>query len=112
MITALYLIAGIIQIFLTSVMIRQYLRSRSLYMIFPILVFAALIYDNFIVGLGIFIGEGDTLKFLNTGRFYTHALFTSWIIVTSFGILKRIGIGWAQSKIVHSMFCILALAMF
>jgi hypothetical protein len=112
MITALYLIAGIIHIFLTSVMIRQYLRSRSSYMIFPILVFAALIYDNLIVGLGAFIGEGETLKFLNAGRFYTHALFTSWIIVTAFGILKRIGIGWAQRKIAHALFCLLALAMF
>lgn len=112
MTTALYLIAGMIQVFLTAVMIRQYLRSKSRYMIIPILVFAALIVDNFVVGLGTFIGEGETLKFLNAIRFYTHAIFTSWIIVFAFGILKRIGIGWAQSKIVHSIVCLFALLMF
>ena len=109
---ALYLIAGIIQIFLTVVMIRQYRRSKSRYMIIPILVFAALIVDNFVVGLGAFIGEGEFLKFLNAVRFYTHAIFTAWIIVFAFGILRRIGIGWAQSKIAHSIVCVFALLMF
>jgi len=108
MTTALYLIAGIIQMVLTTVMIRQFLRSRSLYLIIPILVFGALIVDNFVVGLGAFIGEGETLKFLNAIRFYTHALFTSWMIIFSFGILRRIGIGWAQSKLLHSLVCIFA----
>ena len=112
MITIFYILAGTINLILTIIMIRQYLHSRSIYTIFSILVFAALIYDNYVIALGKFIGEGETLKFLNTGRFYTHALFTSWIIVTAFGILKRIGIGWAQSKIAHSLFCLLALAMF
>lgn len=112
MITALYLIAGTINLILAIIMIRQYLRSKSLYMIIPILVFIALIVDNYVVGLGEFIGEGATLKFLNAIRFYTHALFTSWIIVFAFGILRRIGIGWAQKKIAHSLVCIFALLMF
>ena len=111
MTTVLYLIAGTIQIFLTVVMIRQYLRSKSRYMIIPVLVFAALIVDNFVVGLGAFIGAGAVLKFLNAVRFYTHALFTAWIIVFSFGILKRIGVGWAQGKIAHALVCLFALAM-
>ena len=112
MITALYLVAGTINLVLAIIMIRQYLRSKSLYMIIPILVFIALIVDNYTVGLGEFIGEGATLKFLNAIRFYTHALFTSWIIVFAFGILRRIGIGWAQGKIAHSLVCIFALLMF
>ena len=46
MITIFYILAGTINLILTIIMIRQYLRSRSVYTIFSILVFAALIYDN------------------------------------------------------------------
>lgn len=111
MITALYLIAGTIQIFLLTIMIRQYLRAKSSYTLIPIFVFAALVIDNYVVGLGTFIGAGETLKFLNAIRFYTHALFTAWIIVFAFGILKRIGVGWAQGKTVHALVCVFALLM-
>lgn len=112
MTTALYLIAGTIQIFLSVIIYRQYLRSRSWYLIFPMLVYPALVYDNYVVGFGAFVGEGETLKVLNAVRFYTHALFTSWMIIFAFGIIKRIGVGWAQSKVVHSLVCLLATAMF
>ncbi len=106
MTTALFILAGAIQLILLFVMIGQYKRSKSPYMAFPILVTAALVADNWIVGFGKFIGEGSFLMFLNSIRFITHALFTSFGMIFSFGILKRIGVGFAQNKTVHAAVCI------
>ena len=108
MTTILFIIAGFIQLFFLLKMIGQYRRSRSPYLAFPILVLAALVADNWIVGFGKFIGEGNTLMFLNAIRFVTHAVFTSFGMIFAFGILKRIGVGFAQSKLAHSIVCVFA----
>jgi hypothetical protein len=106
MTTFLFILAGAIQLFLLVVLIKQYKQSKSPYLAFPILVTAALVVDNWVVGFGKFIGEGTFLMFLNSIRFITHALFTSFGMIFAFGILKRIGVGFAQKKSVHAAVCI------
>jgi hypothetical protein len=108
MTTILFIVAGAIQLYLLFVMVGQYKKSRSPYLAFPILVIAALVADNWIVGFGKFIGEGSLLMFLNSIRFVTHAVFTSFGMIFAFGILKRIGIGFAQNKTIHAAVCIFA----
>lgn len=63
------------------------------------LVLVALVYDNFILGIGRFVGEGDLLEALNLGRFWLHALCTPTLIIFSLAILQEAGIKWAKSKI-------------
>lgn len=63
------------------------------------LVLLALVYDNLIIGIGRFIGEGSFLESLNLGRFWLHALFTPTLIIFSIAILQEAGISWAKSKI-------------
>ena len=111
MTTILFIIAGCIQLFFTIKMIGQYRKSRSRYLIFPVLVLAALVIDNWVVGFGKFIGEGSTLMVLNSIRFITHALFTSFGMIFAFGVLKRIGVGFAQSKLSHAIVCLFATAV-
>ncbi len=106
MTTILFIIAGAIQLYLLFVMIGQYKKSRSPYLAFPLLVIAALVADNWIVGFGKFIGEGSLLMFLNSIRFVTHAVFTSFGMIFAFGILKRIGVSFAKNKTVHAAVCI------
>lgn len=62
------------------------------------LVLFALVYDNFIIGIGRFIGEGMLLEVLNFARFWLHALFTPTLIIFSIAILQEAGIAWAKSK--------------
>ncbi len=108
MTTILFILAGAIQLYLLFVMIGQYKKSRSPYLAFPILVIAALVADNWIVGFGKFIGEGSLLMFFNSIRFVTHATFTSFGMIFAFGVLKRIGVGFAQNKTIHAAVCVFA----
>ena len=61
-----------------------------------ILVILPLIYDNAILGIGKWIGEGEVLKNLNLARFWLHALLTPLLILFSLDVLRRAGIEWAN----------------
>lgn len=64
----------------------------------PLLVLAALVYDNFLLGIGRFIGEGPLLEGLNYGRFYVHAAVTPVLVAWGLHTLRRAGFGWAQAR--------------
>jgi hypothetical protein len=110
MTTILFIVAGFIQLFFALKMIGLYKQSKSPYAAFPILILSALCVDNWIVGFGKFIGEGSLLMFLNAIRFVTHAVFTSFGMIFAFGVLKRIGVGFARRKLVHAVVCLAATA--
>ncbi len=57
-----------------------------------------LIYDNAILGIGRFIGEGELLEGLSYGRFYLHALFTPLLVVFSWNTVFRAGYEWAAKR--------------
>lgn len=61
-------------------------------------VVVALIYDNAVYALGIFIGEGYLLESLNLLRFWFHALFTPTLILFSVAALREANIKWAQTS--------------
>jgi hypothetical protein len=111
MLIAYFLAVAAIQIFLLFVLFRLWRSSRSTYTIFPLIVIAGIIYDNLIIGFGSFIGEGELLKALNVPRFAIHAFFTPMIMIFAFGVARRVGIGFAQSKGWHTAICVLALLM-
>lgn len=81
------------------------------YMLMALLPMVGLIYDNAVVGLGSFIGESDLLKNLNAVRYISHALLTPLLIIFAFGVARRAGVAWAQSRRVHIAFCLLSVAM-
>src|SRR5699024_3755052 len=60
------------------------------------LVIIGLIYDNLIIALGKFIGEGNLLKSLSYIRFWLHALFTPTLILLAWDICFRSGLLWAK----------------
>lgn len=66
-------------------------------------VVAALIYDNAVYALGIFIGEGYLLESLNILRFWFHALFTPTLILFSVAALREANIKWAQTSWILSI---------
>lgn len=65
---------------------------------FIYLIILALIYDNGIIGIGKWIGEGPLLETLNLMRFWTHAFLTPLLVLFAIGTLKESGIAWAQKK--------------
>lgn len=70
-------------------------------------VIIALIYDNTVLAVGHLIGEGETLKALNYGRFLLHAVFTPLLILFSLFVLKEANIRFAHKAWVMGIFGIL-----
>lgn len=111
MLTIYYVTVAIIQIILFILMFRLWRKSGSIYAIFPLIVIAGIIYDNLIIGFGAYIGEGDLLKWLNVPRFAIHAFFTPLIMIFGFGVARRCGVKFAQSKNWHIAICVFATLM-
>ncbi|MHA6251823.1 hypothetical protein [Oceanobacillus sp. CAU 1775] len=68
---------------------------------FLFLVLIGLIYDNSIMALGKFIGEGDLLETLNLLRYWSHGLFTPTLVLFSLGVLQAGDTKWAKTKIAY-----------
>lgn len=64
----------------------------------PLLVLAALVYDNGILALGATIGEGPVLEGLNLARYWVHAFVTPVLVAWGLHTLRRAGFGWAQQR--------------
>lgn len=64
----------------------------------PLLVVAALVYDNSVIGVGRFVGEGPLLESLNLARFWVHALVTPLLVGWALHALRRAGFAWAQAR--------------
>ena len=64
----------------------------------PLLVVAALVYDNLMLGTGRFIGEGPLLEGLNYARFVIHAAITPVLVAWALHTLRRAGFGWAHAR--------------
>ena len=111
MLTTVYLIVSVVHLAFFILSLRLFLRNRSIYTALATIVIGGLFYDNFIIGIGSFIGEGSLLKGLNAVRFYVHALATPTMIMFAVATAQRLGIGWAQNRNVFALFGILTLAM-
>jgi hypothetical protein len=111
MLTLYYIAVAATQLGLFVWMFRLWRKSGSIYAIFPLIVIAGIVYDNLIIGFGAYIGEGELLKALNVPRFAIHAFFTPLIMIFGFGVARRVGVGFAQSRNWHIAICIFATLM-
>lgn len=111
MFTALHVAIGLIQLGLAVVGTRHYLRHRNRYGWIPLGVIYGLVYDNFAIAAGAWLGEGAVLQALNVPRFVIHALLTPLLCIFAIGVARRAGLGWAQSRAVHTAFCTVATAL-
>ncbi|MBL8091823.1 MAG: hypothetical protein KF758_14805 [Anaerolineales bacterium] len=83
-------------------------QKRTSYTWLLLIVLFGLIYDNLMIAIGNFIGEGALLKNLNAGRFFIHALITPTMMIFGFGVLRKAGVKWAQGKTAHIVVCAFA----
>lgn len=66
-----------------------------LYLLFLCAIIGALAYDNLIIGLGRFVGEGSLLRALNVPRYVLHALLTPTMLLVGLQLARNAGVGWA-----------------
>ena len=106
MLTVLYFILTGLFAFLTWQAFQANQKNRSSYTLLLLLVLAGLLYDVFVIAVGRFVGEGNLLKALNSGRFIVHALLTPAMMIFGFGVLRKAGVQWAQSRTTHIVLCV------
>lgn len=58
----------------------------------------ALVYDNGVVAIGNWLGEGEALYYMNYMRFVLHAFITPLLVVFSVAILREANIEWANRQ--------------
>lgn len=63
-----------------------------------LLVILGLIYDNGLLAVGRFIGEGSMLEVLNYLRYWFHALLTPLLALFSWDALQRANVRWSGKK--------------
>jgi hypothetical protein len=107
----IFIIVGFIQLGIAIYGTMQMRKHFNWYALLVLIVVYGLAYDNFVIGLGATIGEGDLLKALNAPRFWVHALFTPAMMIAAFGALRMTGSNFAQSKVWHIIICVLATAL-
>lgn len=78
-------------------------------LLLPVII--ALLYDNGLLALGKWLGEGNLLKVLNEGRYWLHALITPLLIPFAWNTLTRASFSWAKKRISLSVVWILTLAI-
>lgn len=71
------------------------------------LVGLGLVYDNAIIAVGKFIGEGTLLEALNLARYWIHAFLTPLLALFAYGALKKAGVGWTRKKAAKAIFLVL-----
>ncbi|MGI2328715.1 hypothetical protein [Planococcus sp. YIM B11945] len=96
--TILYFFFGAAYIVLMAWGIRRQKNWSWMSVVF--LVVIGLIYDNFIIAIGRFVGEGALLKGLSLPRFWSHALLTPPLALFSWAVLHHAGVAWAKKKVV------------
>ncbi len=105
MLTIIFLLLTVVQVVCLGFALRHYQKTRSLYDLLPVIVITGLVYDNLVIAMGGFIGAGEPLKALNAPRFVIHGLATPLLMIWGFGVARRAGLGWAQSRRNHIIMC-------
>lgn len=93
MFSLLFLILGTGQLALCAALAR-----RGGPHLLPAVLAAALAYDNAVIGLGRWIGEGDLLATLNAPRFMAHAVLTPLLLTWALAVLRTAGGRWAARR--------------
>ncbi|TSI05159.1 hypothetical protein [Lysinibacillus sp. BW-2-10] len=106
----IFLTISYICIFIWDVMIS---RKDGLFKVtnLLLLVIFGLIYDNFIIALGKYIGEGHLLETLSTLRYWFHALFTPTLILFAWAICLHLGLRWAKKTYWKILFFTLTIGL-
>lgn len=94
MFSVLFLLIAVTEVVILGLFVRAYLERRQVADLVPAVLTALLAYENAVIGLGSWIGEGDLLSALNAPRFIGHALLTPLLILWGLAVLRRQKVAW------------------
>lgn len=70
-----------------------------------------LFYDNFRIGIGRFVGAGDTLYAMSVPAFAWHWSMLPLLVIAAGSIARLADLAWARNRIVMGAFCVVAVAL-
>ncbi|MCO5197121.1 MAG: hypothetical protein M9941_05140 [Anaerolineae bacterium] len=111
MVSLVYIGFGILRLVLLIMAVRELIVYKRLYLLFLVLTLFGLAYDNFSVGFGRFIGEGDLLQSLNTPRYVIHALITPLLILVGLHLARNAGVSWAFGRKTTAFFIVVTILL-
>lgn len=76
-----------------------------------LLVILALLYDNAVLAIGHYVGEGETLRAMNLPRYWLHALITPLLILFAWRTLVHAHLHWASHRVVSGCFVLLTVGL-
>ncbi len=103
-----YILIAIVDFAVLAWAARLCLRYRTNGLIFASIPLTLLWFDNFVIGIGSTLGEGELLQGLNTVRFLAHYIGLPMTFIALGAMAREAGFGWAQKKLVMTAFCGLA----
>jgi hypothetical protein len=74
-----------------------YQNSHELGLVILMLIMIAIAYDNLIVSIGRWVGQGEMLLTLSHPRFMSHVLLTPLSVMAAFRLCFQGGVSWALS---------------
>ncbi|UPO90322.1 hypothetical protein [Niallia sp. Man26] len=93
----LFLLFTIIYLVILIIILKILKKSSILSLFFLLPVVIGLLYDNGVITLGKFLGEGTLAENLNLLRFLLHALFTPFLVFYAWAAIKKTNSRFAQS---------------
>ena len=107
----LYAFTALILVALSVALWRAVLPDPTVGGIGALIVSLGLVYDNTVIALGRFLGEGGLLLALNWPRYVIHAFATPLLIVFAWDAARRARLGWARGDFWRIFFWLLTLVM-
>mgnify|MGYP001443597372 CR=1 FL=1 len=105
----IFFLLTISYLFLLALMI--FSRNRIKTDIVLILVIFALLYDNLVLAIGEYIGEGTLLKNINIARYWLHAFITPLLVIFAWNTLVKANIYFAKKKLVKTLAILFSFAL-
>ncbi len=103
-----FLIIAVIDFALLVWAVKLCLRYRTNGLIFATLPLLLLWYDNFVIGIGGTLGQGDLLIGLNYVRFYAHYIGLPMTFIGLGAMAREADFSWAKKPWVMAVYCLIA----
>lgn len=110
--TAIYFLlsAAYIIIFIIGILLAKHYGWINISNVILIIILA-LLYDNGILALGKYVGEGQLLRSLNQMRYWLHAFVTPLLVLFAWHTLVNANLQWAKERIIQSLVILLTLCL-
>jgi hypothetical protein len=109
--TIQFLVFAVLQLLLFFWLLRLWFTTGAIAALVLLIPQFFLFYDNFVVGVGRFVGVSDLLYAISWPRFWVHWVAGVWVVIAAGSILRLAGISWMRPWGAMLPFCLLTVVL-